>query len=246
MRAWFSQFGDYRTALTWRQMCGVLMNQLLLTNQGWFDCCPTRLFEELDNLPESKHTLADFIDHVYRFHGDHVGATFRQWGDKTPANINNVKEILRIFPHARFVFMLREPVDVVYSWTKHRDYLGETERPALRWKRAFRNGLALERQYPAQVVRVHYENLVMQTSTEMQRITQFLGTQYDASYITREEHFGELSDAQNTSHLANALNGISQDSLGKGRREMTPAQLQVLRDCLGDSVTEAGYASLER
>lgn len=244
MRGWFSQFGDYRTALTWRQMCGVLMNQLLLNNQGWFECCPTQLFEELDQKPESERTLADFIDHVYRFHGNHVGSTFQRWGDKTPLNINNVKQILDIFPRAKFVFMLRDPGDVVYSWSKRRNYFDEVERPAIRWKNAFHNGIALERDFPQQVIRLRYEDLVARTEEEMGRVAAFLGVKYDVSYVSSEGHFEQLQDAEKLSHLANALNGVSQDSIGKGRRKLNHEQLKSVQEVLSDTINQSGYEPL--
>lgn len=241
MDSWIHQFRDYRSLLQWSELSGLLLGNQLLNNQGWFDCCPVELLDGLTKLPEKARTLADFIDYLYRFHGYYIGAEFRYWGDKTPRNVSYMFSIRKLFPKARFIFMLRDPADVVYSWSKRRNYFNEVERPALRWKQAFQVARAFENKYKNQIIQVRYENLVMQPETEMGRISGFLGIQYDNEWLNRKDHFSDLQDAKGIAHLQAALDGISGNSVGKGRGGLNKTHLETLQSYIGATALEAGY-----
>lgn len=128
--------------------------------------------------------LDRIVDQFVRdFPGDHEGASraflfgyirhqrgFAEqamWIDTTPRNVEDSPRILRLFPEARFILMLREGRDTALSLTQQA--WGPNEPiEALRWwaDRLERTWLALCDLPEAAVLRVHLEDLVVHARDE--------------------------------------------------------------------------------
>lgn len=242
MARWIHQFFKYRKVLSWEEMCGVLVNTFLLRNQGWFDLIPENLFGKLRDMPIQYRTLADFIDTLYRFHGDHVGAEFKRWGDKTPLNVDAMPSILRVFPDAAFIFMLRDPADVVYSMSKMDDYFNEFERPAIRWRDAYERYTSMKAKQGSRITLVRYEELVTEPSSVMERVADFLGLEYKHEWLEEKSGLVTLNDLESVTHLKAALEPISESSIGRGRKKLTADQLRVIGHLTSKQAADAGYA----
>ncbi len=240
---WVRLFGDFRSTLSWRDMTGLLLGAQLQANQGWFDSCPVELYRELSRLPETKQTLADFIDTLYRFHGRSLGADSVRWGDKTPLNVSNMQNLRRIFPRARFVFMLRDPADVVYSCSKLEQYAGDIRAPAVRWRDALHAANRMRHQHPTSICTVRYEDLVRDPQPTMQRVADFLGIDYSFDRPVAEDVPSGLSDIAEVPHLRAALGNVSTASIGKGRAQLTDDDCRLLHKLVGRATVTSGYQS---
>lgn len=238
---WMQTFRRYRAVLPWNDLVHLLLSKFMGSNQGWFDRYPEDLIYELEKLTRPQRTLDRFIDTVYSYHGRSCGAVCTRWGDKTPLNINSMENILRIFPKAKFIFLLRDPLDVSYSCSFLEQYQGDLIRPAQRWRQAFYKGRAFGAKHPSRLLEVRYEGLVQDPIQNMELITRFLGVEYSSTLLGNDDYHEDMADVVSTPHLQNALRPVSITSIGKGRRELTDFQRRQVASVIGDELVQAGY-----
>ncbi len=97
-------------------------------------------------------------------------------GDKTPWNVMYTHQIEAFFPHARFVYIVRHPLAVAYSYVQSLSAVtgNSFEDAARRWARAQTNCLDLARRVGTERLRItQYETLVT-SREESHRIGAFL------------------------------------------------------------------------
>jgi hypothetical protein len=123
-------------------------------------------------------SLGAFIERVFRLE---VGMEPRRWGDKTPAYLTRVDQLLTCFPDAQVVAIVRDPRDVYLSLAT-RDWVGETTwdigrylaqygRFVARWRAAFDD---------AHFRVVRYEDLVLRTEPTLRSLCEYLGLPFAA------------------------------------------------------------------
>jgi hypothetical protein len=103
-----------------------------------------------------------------------------RWGDKRPAYLQNLDVILRLFPNAQIINIVRDGRDCVASlkeMTWHRRGLHAT---IAAWARAVDDARRAARNLPRdQWHQLRYEDLVADPATELIRLCAFLGEDYD-------------------------------------------------------------------
>lgn len=136
-------------------------------------------FITLEQKIEDTKSLSDFLSITVREYGALNGVIDSDvWIDHTPNNIDYMIPMLKIFPDAKFIHLIRDGRAVAASviplpWGPN-NILGAADW----WIQRIAVGLATELFFNTnQVLRVRYENLVMNTEEELNRIIEFLGLQ---------------------------------------------------------------------
>lgn len=103
----------------------------------------------------------------------------RRWIDGTPENSHFVKDLLALFPAARFIHLLREPEGVVRSLANFDRIGGEAmdaDEACREWLRHVAPCLAAERDLPpGKVFRLAHEDLEQRAEVALRRCLAFLG-----------------------------------------------------------------------
>jgi hypothetical protein len=185
------------------------------------------------------------LDEMYRYHGERQKATFTRWGDKTPMNVGCMDSIIDIFPRARFVHLLRDGVDVAYSWSRVEKYAGEIVEPSRRWVRSVEAVRQFSDRKSDRTLEVRYEHLCRYPEKTLRRVCKFIDLSFDEELITRTDHHDELSTAQSVPHYRNAFDSISTDSIGNGREGLSRTQKKTLAPLLNEELARQGYEPLE-
>jgi hypothetical protein len=235
-----ADFRTYRSRLSWNSLVDCLLCRHILENDRWFDTPPTSLRPRLHSVDRERRSLARFYDEVYRYHGEMRGAEFERWGDKTPANVWGMDQLLHIFPGAKFVHIIRDGVDVAHSYER-RDQKGLVK-PAQRWKSAVTAAQEFSARHPDRMVEVRYEDLCRKPQEIVRKTYQFIDVLYRDDLLSRTDHYDELKKAQSISHYENVFESISTVSIGKGRRNLTTAQKEKIAPVIGDELVRQGYA----
>lgn len=148
----------------------------------------------------------------------------RCWADKTPQNFFHVELLRSRFPGARFVFLLRDPRDILASY-KYAHGEGHDARRyhplayAFYWRSAVRRYLALA---PSQdVTMLRYETLRHDTVACCGQLEQFLGTRLRAPDIDRIGHNSSFG--------------------GGARRTVTPTEAWLCERVCGKELQALGY-----
>jgi len=100
-------------------------------------------------------------------------------GDKNNHYALFVKELMALFPEAKFIHIVRDPRDTIVSYQSVRFDAGSTCALAYRWNRYNQEILKYSNEYPDRFILVRYEDLVMDPVHHLGRICSFLGVDYN-------------------------------------------------------------------
>lgn len=108
----------------------------------------------------------------------------RRWFDKTPQNVFGVAIAASEIPEARFVHIVRDPVNVVSSLRIGKVIkVDELEGACSYWNESAAILETLRRAYPDRLLEVRYEDVVAHPHEFIERIVTFVGETYDPTWF---------------------------------------------------------------
>jgi hypothetical protein len=199
---------------------------------------PTNLHKYDFGVPELDRAMATFIDNFFARYQLRQGK--QRWAEKTPGNIDHIDYLFRLFPHAQFIHMIRDPRDVYCSVVEKRrndpKFDDQTaEQTARRWVDSVTRGAAW-RGDRAHYLEVRYEELVHEPVATMREVLQFLGEPWDDG-VFNPEH-----DAHRASATSNTHRPIFATSVGRWRRDLADEDLGQIEAIAGGLMRRLGYA----
>lgn len=183
-------------------------------------------------LPENDRTLENVIELVY----DHYRAKHfpNAWlvGDKTPINAIFIRRIMKAYPSAKYIHILRDPRASVASYLK--SGMKDQKSAIDFWVTATKGAIHLEKNInPSQFLRVHYEELVRHPEEVLTHICQFLGVEFRPSMLEHWKITSSLGDATIRSHHKNISQPISTKSVDAWKTALTSTQQRDIEEaCL--------------
>lgn len=123
----------------------------------------------------------------------------KRWADKSGVNIFNSDHILKLYPDAKFIEIYRDPRGVFYSWTRcpFQFFRLTNQKTCIeRWKVTIIQGEKLKKELGDRYYRVKYEDLVSNTTRELEKICDFLEEEFDPNMlnvITTNSSFKEFN-----------------------------------------------------
>jgi hypothetical protein len=164
-----------------------------------------------------------------------------RWGDKTPHYVHHVDELLRVWPDARFVVMVRDGRDVALSLRPLPFGPNNAWAAAQWWARGIRAGDAARERHPDQVMTVRYEDVVTAPEEHVRRVCDFLDLRFEPRML-------DLTSADRTrivpdqrAWFATLFDGIRPDLAGRWKREMPPRDQAVFAALAGAELAAHGY-----
>jgi hypothetical protein len=185
-------------------------------------------------------TYAEVLSWLVRAYGRRLGKTAPLlWVDHTPSNFKRCLTMLRMFPDARFIHIVRDGRGVAASllpldWGPN-DILSAADF----WMARCASGLAAELQLgPERVLRVRYEDLLLSPEATLQRIASFAGLPYEPAmaqgtgpgpsrYNERQHRLVGQPPDQSRGHSWN--------------RSLTPRQIEIFESQAGELLETFGY-----
>lgn len=134
------------------------------------------------NIPAS--SIRTFLDKLYAPYLSMTGARF--WVDGTPANGCITKEIVKIYPEAKFVHPIRNGIEVARSIVRKGWKGGSFERALHHWNvwvsrtRYFGNSLGSDR-----YMEIDFQSLTRDPAAEILKVSSFLGVEMEGSMLNR-------------------------------------------------------------
>jgi hypothetical protein len=188
----------------------------------------------------SSQTLIGLADAVYASHLRWRGR--ERWACKSTFNVRYVDALRDHYPDARFLWLVRDPRDVVASTL--RSVFGPSsaaagatlwrEQQELGW-RASAGGTS------ADVLTIRYEDLVMQPDPTVQRICAFLDEPFDARMLAPHE----TAFAQQTARLASCWQGLARPifatSTQRFANELGGEDVRTVEAIAGPRMVDFGY-----
>ncbi len=171
---------------------------------------------------------ADFVETLFSVNAE--GENKKRWGEKTPYYILHLDIILKLFPAAQIVHIIRDGRDCALSMLDRSKDLGIVSlyHAAQVWEQYVLAGQEFGgRCKNSQYYQFRYEDLVTNPKDEMSKLCEYLNIDFSDSVISYKKAKG--------SNLATPLlaNPIRSDNLYKWHEQMTEKQIRLFESIAG-------------
>jgi hypothetical protein len=181
--------------------------------------------------------------------GSAVGTVFQmyaerfdkpRWGDKRPEYIANVEMILRLFPDAQIVHVVRDGRDCVAS-LKRMSWWNQSSVAAMAmWASRIDAGVEAARRCGSDTYfEVCYERLVSDPEPELRALCAFLGEDFDGAMLRPHEIAADAVPSRKTWHVNTAAE-INRRRVGRWA-ELESWELGLAEQVLGGRLKARGY-----
>jgi hypothetical protein len=169
-----------------------------------------------------------------------------RWGDKTPAYLHYLDELSAIWPDSRFVVLVRDGRDVALSVTRLPFGPNNVWAAARAWSRAVRIGKDAHERFPGRVHSLRYEDLAERPEQEMRGVCEFLGLAFDSAMLAIERTDAAKIVEDQSGWFTSIWAGINTGSVGRWRKEMSPADRRIFESAAGAELEALGYERVAR
>jgi len=171
----------------------------------------------------------------------------QRWAVYDPDSVLHLARIRADIPEALFVHIIRDGRDIALSlmkmggfrpfpWSRRSRGLIET---ALYWQWMVRTGMRQGCQIPSDYIEIHYEDLVMQPYSTLERLGQFLNHDLDYDRI-KTAGVGSLRES-NSSFLDEGP-AMRKHPVNRWKERLTEEEIASLEALVGPCLEECGYA----
>ncbi|MDV2079726.1 sulfotransferase family protein [Marinobacter xestospongiae] len=163
----------------------------------------------------------------------------RIWGLKDPELTAYLEPLKQFLPEARFIIITRDPRAVVNSYIENKWGLGTNAYTgALRWRDEVASQLAFEAELGDRVLRLRYEDLVMDQQNCLHRVCDFLGIDFDDAMLNYAEQKAFVIPSRENRHTFRAPDP---EMTRKWRKKLSAHQIRVIDSLTAEIMAQTGY-----
>ena len=199
-------------------------------------------------------TYSEAASLVYHYHARKRGKQPTYWGDKNNYYIKHLEELIGLYPHARFIHLVRDGRDVACSYknlkqlTSGSDYfpnltdnIGEI---AAEWAEN-NDAIAdfLQAEASANSLLVKYEDLIVSPEETSKTICEFLGVPFDKTMLEydRLNRQNNLEPAATLDWKMNTLNKPDKTRIGRYARLLSKGEINTFNRRAAGTLERYGY-----
>jgi hypothetical protein len=183
---------------------------------------------------------AGVVAAIYGFFADQSGKS--RWGDKTPGYVSHIPIILELFPDAKIIHIIRDGRDVALSTLPLSFGPNTVYRAARYWKKLVLRGLDFERKYPANVLRIKFEDVLDSPEPYLRLVCKFIGEEYEPGML--EYHLkgaGKVHTPNLLMHFSAKL-PLNKTRKSRWQTEFSSRQSRVFESVAGELLEQLGYS----
>ncbi len=165
------------------------------------------------------------------------------WGDKTPLYIEHIDIINKMFPTARFVHIIRDGRDVALSTVQQYWGANDFVSAIKHWERTLVTARKMLHMLPRErYIELKFENLVLNPSKEIKKITDFLEVNFEEamthSYMNKAAN--KVGD-RITKHHKHLTSSPSESQAFKWKKNLKSVDQAIAHEIAGPILAELGY-----
>jgi hypothetical protein len=190
-------------------------------------------------MPHGQLSCRELIEWIVKAYGQKVGKLAPAvWVDHTPHNVKYARTLLRLFPDAKVIHIVRDGRAVAASIMPLDWGPNEIDSAARRWAKRLAYGLAAESRWPEKVIRVRYEDLVQDPPTVLQHLCEALSINYDPAMCRATGFQVPKYTAQQ-----HALIGRAPDParVHAWEKQLTSRQIEIFESITSELLESLGY-----
>tara|TARA_B100000029_G_scaffold410030_1_gene411793 strand:+ start:265 stop:1200 length:936 start_codon:yes stop_codon:yes gene_type:complete len=196
--------------------------------------------KRLENIEDSKRTLSNIFDELFCTYAEKHSVGSKMWGDKTPMNTLYLDWIGTVFPHSKFIHIIRDGRDVASSYLKMERYETILE-AANRWINSIQLAQSFGSKIKENYMEIRYEDLVTAPKDVIKNTCVFLDINYDSKMLDHTKQVEKLGDTDK-SHHSNLSKPISSESIGKWKNNLSESDQENITKLLHKHLHHLGYA----
>ncbi|GAA1572041.1 sulfotransferase [Actinomadura kijaniata] len=195
--------------------------------------------EVSEEIVQGPPTIGSALGIVFRAYARKHGRP--RWGDKRPSYSKHVGTLLRMFPDAQFVHLIRDGRDCVASLTEMPWYKQDVYHAISAWREAIDNGRRhAARLGPDAYYELQYERLVADPAGELSSLCAFLGEDFDPAMTEPQDIARKTVPPQKRWHDRTRA-PVDNARVGSWSTRLEPWEIGLAEAVFGDRLIEYGY-----
>lgn len=184
-------------------------------------------------------SLGSVIGTAFRMYADRFDKA--RWGDKRPSYVKQVDLLLRLFPDAQFVHLIRDGRDCVASLKEMPWYTLDSFHAASTWAEAIDAGNKLRKTMPEDsYYELRYEDVTDDPETEMKKLCYFLEEEYDPAMLSPREAATVAVPLHKVWH-SNTHSEVTRSRVGSWSRRLDGWEVALCEEMLAQRLEANGY-----
>jgi hypothetical protein len=193
----------------------------------------------IDEIVAGPPTLGSALGIVLRAYATRFGKP--RWGDKRPGYFQRIPALMRMFPDAQIIQLIRDGRDCVASLKEMDWYKQDTHHALSTWVESIEAGeRAAKSLGPGSYYRMYYENLINDPATELKALCAFLQEDYDPSMCEPGQVAAVAVPGRKVWH-ARTHDEVTTTRSGTWRKRLSPSEIALCETVAGDLLRDHGY-----
>lgn len=183
-----------------------------------------------------KVTLAAVLDSIYHLYAIEKGK--RVWGDKTPKNLHSIDAILRLYPNAKIVVVVRDCRDVALSLRKAEFSNVSYVSSAIRWQNDVDLAIKAMKRHADCVKVVKYEDLLSAPEETLKMLLGFCGLREEPKLLERyATHDDDVVHTKSSLYMK----PVSKNNIAKWKTSMPDGDVRNIEALAKEGLAYLGY-----
>lgn len=229
----------------WNKFTSVVLDDFIRSNANW-DLQTSdykKIREVLRSWTPDYRNVGNIYREIYHYYSQKIDGIAKMTGDHSPIMTSFFRLIEPEFPETKYIFLVRHPLDVVLSHLKMKERKTlNAKQAAKKWMESINVYDFLSRRHPEKVIMIKYENIILNTNHEMNRITSFLDIPFETAITKQKSNQDkDVMRVGRLSHHSNLYKPLFKDSINKWKREMDKQTVQLVKPYIFATASEIGY-----
>ncbi len=230
---------------SWEKFCRDTIRSFSTRNQHWklgYEDF-SEVVDELTGVKPEYRNFRNVFEAVFRHYARSRSGRNRIIGDHSPNVTLFYKTVYNEFPKARYVFLLRNPMDVIMSYRKLKgNPAADPLYAAWKWKNSVRAYDYIRKKSKSNVHLLKYEDLVDTPGRCLKRVEEFLDVPVvDLTKPFEGEAQADPLGARGINHHKHLYAPVSSRSVGRWKSEMDEDTYEKVLPILEDEASRFGY-----
>lgn len=193
----------------------------------------------VDEIVDGAPTLGSAFGVVFRAYARRFDKP--RWGDKRPGYYQDIPALLRLFPDAQIVHLVRDGRDCVASLKAMSWFKGDVHTAAATWAEATDRCRRAARRLPTDTYyELRYERLVADPKEQLTALCEFLGESYDPAMAEPDKIAESVIPSRKKWH-ASTRTRVTSGRSGTWRERLEPAEIALCEAVIGTRLRAFGY-----
>lgn len=189
-----------------------------------------------------KPSYAEICKEVYKAYGISKGKfNLKVVGDKNPHYALYLHKLIKIYPYAKFIHIVRDPRDTVLSYQKVKFDADSSAVLSYRWNIYNQKILNFKKHHPDQFYTLFFEDLLLYPEATLRKICRFLEVSYEPGMM----EFYKYDQDWETNFRANLKRPLDPELAYRYKKQMPDKQWTTVSSITQNLCSYFGYETID-